>query len=264
MEKRTVQDLAATLTPLTGDEAFRELRRAVGALDWSDAPAKRITLADGANVRFDRRRRDASIELRSGGLGVVDLGQPDRTRAAADILTPGLVAQPGPDVVLGPTRYSPDRAELGARDPFSTSTSYARTSVPTGSHPSFRMLGDDGQPALVGLGRLEAVQSFYAFSASDGVTYARLRTSTGLACLYDAGKKSYRRLVTDEVVEQARAEGFAALVAKGETVGVLVDLGRPGDFLVLQAFADREHGGTVGLVVDLRRPPVKDGAIVDP
>ena len=264
MEKRTVGDLAASLAALTGDEAFRELRRETMALDWSDARTKEIPLADGSTLRFDRRRRDATIRLHSGGIGVVDLGQPDRTRAAADILTPGLVAQLGPEVVLGPTPYSPDRAELGARDPSSTATAYARTSVPTGSHPSFRLLDDAGQPVLVGLGRLEAVRKFHAFPASDGGTYARLRTSTGLVCVYDAGKKTYRRLVADAVVEQARAEGFGPLVAKGETIGVLVDLGRPGDFLVLSAFADPEDGGTVGLVVDLRRPPVKDGAIVDP
>ena len=264
MEKQSVRELAASLTPLSGDEAFSTLTRVTEALDWSEAPPTETPLADGSTVRFDRRRRSATLRLSSGGTGVIDLGAPDRTRAAAQILTPGLVVQAGPDVVLSPATYSPDRAELGARDPSATATSYARTTVPVGTHPSFRMLEGDGRPVLVGVGRLEGVREFYAFPASDGVTYSRVRTKTGLACLYDAGKRSYRGLVSDEVVDRARREGLAPLVTKGETIGVLIDCGRPGDFLVIQGAADFEGGGVVSMIVDLRRPPVIDGAILDP
>ena len=89
---------------MTGDEVFRALTRETVALDWAGAPSGAVPLADGSTLRFDRRRRSATVALNRGGTLVVNLGAPDRTRAAADLLTPDLVAQPGPDVVLGPTR----------------------------------------------------------------------------------------------------------------------------------------------------------------
>jgi hypothetical protein len=64
-------------------------------------------------------------------------------------------------------------------------------------------------------------------------------------------------------VHTARSEGFAEVVASAGVIGVLLDAGAPGDRLALAAYGGAA-GGTVGIVVDLRRPPVKDGAIIDP
>ncbi|GAB3441280.1 hypothetical protein GCM10027517_17000 [Phycicoccus ginsengisoli] len=46
-------------------------------------------------------------------------------------------------------------------------------------------------------------------------------------------------------------------------IGVLFTLDGDGDHLALAAY-ERGTGNTIGVVVDLRRPPVRDGAIVDP
>jgi hypothetical protein len=59
----------------------------------------------------------------------------------------------------------------------------------------------------------------------------------------DAGRVTFMKAVTDQLTEQARAEGFAQVVTKAGPIGVLFDCGAPGDYLAL-ASCDAATGGT--------------------
>jgi hypothetical protein len=113
------------------------------------------------------------------------------------------------------------------------------------------------------VGALDTVSGFGTFLMGAGSGYAHLRTPSGLVGAYDGGRVTFMKAVTDELVEEAREEGFAQVVTKAGPIGVLLDCGAPGDYLALASY-DGSTGGTIGVVVDLRRPPVRDGAIVDP
>jgi hypothetical protein len=115
----------------------------------------------------------------------------------------------------------------------------------------------------VAVGALDGVSGFGTFLMGGGTSYAHLRSTSGLAGFSDAGRATFMKAVTPELVEQARAEGFAQVVTAAGAIGVLVDCGAPGDYLALASY-DARTAGTIGIVIDLRRPPVRDGAIVDP
>jgi hypothetical protein len=254
-------DVVAALAGATGDEAFSVLARWTTSVDWSAVP-DHLPLADGARVRFERRRRQAVIDQVNGGTSVFDLGRPDRMRPVEAILTPDLTRVEGPSLTIAsiPGR---DWSEVALRDPLDRKGRRATTIAAPGGHATCRYVDADGTTRLLGFGALEGLTGFGTFLMDDGAAYARLRTTSGLACFYDARRAGLRNAVTDQVVHTARSEGFAEVVASAGVIGVLLDAGAPGDVLALAAYGGAA-GGTVGIVVDLRRPPVKDGAIIDP
>lgn len=262
MDKPSISDLISALTPLNGDEAFSVLARHTAALNWSEAPGQPVPLAGGATLSFDRRRRSATIRHAGGGTSVFDLGRPDRLRPVGAVLPSGLSVQAGPAMTLT-ALHTPQRGAVVLREPVDSKGPFGLDSLPVGVHGSSRHLDSAGRPVLIALGRLDSIRGFGTFTTSDGSGYAHLRTRTGLGCLYDQRRKSFGRLVTDEVTQRARAEGIASVDLNGVTIGVVFDCGSPGDYLALSAY-DADTGGVVATVVDLRRPPVKDGAILDP
>lgn len=257
-------DLLDALHGLSGDEAFRLLCDWDRAIDWPGLPRTEVPLADGALVRLDPRRRSASIAAGDGGVTVVDLGRRDRMRSAEAIVTPDLVRVDGPvlEVALTPS-WGGDRGEISVRDPLDARGGRCTASVPVGAYSTHRYVDAAGRLQLLAVGRLDTVSGFGTFLTPDGGDHAHLRTRSGLAAFSDGRRVTFMRSVTAELAEEARAEGFAQVVTKHGPIGVLVDCGSPGDHLALAAY-DARTGGTVGIVVDLRRPPVRDGAIVDP
>jgi hypothetical protein len=257
-------DLVAALHELAADGAFKLLQSWKPTIDWAGLPGGYLALADGGRLRFDKRRRSASIERPGGGITVIDLGRRDRMRSRSAIVTPDLVRIDGPDLEVALTpAWSEDRGEASVRDPLDSRGKRATTSVPVGRYRTSRYVDPTGRPLLLAVGELEAVSGFGTFLMDGGGSYAHLRTSSGLGAFSDAGRVSFMKAVTDELIEQARAEGFAQVVTKAGPIGVLFDCGAPGDYLALASY-DAATGGTIGVVVDLRRPPVHHGAIVDP
>ena len=256
--------LLALLDGVDGHGAGSVLATFGERLDWSTLP-KRLVLADGAILEFDHRRRQGVVHEVRGGTFVVDLGRQDKMRERDDILTPGLTIEPGPSLDgLLEVPYLDGTGEVSVRDPLDPKGRNTRDFHRTlQTVPVVRFLDADGVPRLVGYGDLSAVTGFGTTLMSDGSAYASLKTRSGLAAVYDSRRTSFKRSVTDAHVEQARAEGFAPVLTKHGVIGVLVDTRSPGHHLVLAAYGP-PTGGHVGYVVDLRRPPVKDGAIVDP
>lgn len=257
-------DLITSLHGLDSRQAFALLRGWEPAIDWAGLPGGSLPLADGGRLRFDKRRRSASIESPQGSLMVVDLGRRDRRRSLADIVTSDLRRVDGPDleVALTPS-WSKDRGEVAVRDPLDAKGKRAKEFVPVGAYRTSRYVDPAGRPQLLTVGALDTVSGFGTFLMDDGRGYACLRTRSGLGAFSDAGRVTFMKAVTDELVEQARADGFAQVVTKAGPIGVLFDCGAPGSYLALASY-DAATNGTIGIVVDLRRPPVHDGAIVDP
>ena len=256
--------LDAALHGLTAHEVFELLQHWEPVIDWAGLPGDHLALADGGRLRFDKRRRSASIERADGGVWVIDLGRRDRVRSLAAIVTSDLVRVDGPDleVVLTPA-WSDDRGEVALRDPLDPRGKRAADSVPVGTYRTSRYADPTGRLQLLSVGALDTVSGFGTFLMGGGSSYAHLRTHSGLVGAYDGGRVTFMKAVTEELVEQSRAEGFAQVVTKAGPIGVLLDCGEPGDYLALASY-DGTSGGTVGVVVDVRRPPVRDGAIVDP
>ena len=257
-------DVVAALHGLTARESFKLLQSWEPTIDWAGLPDGYITLADGGRLHFDKRRRSASIERPDGGMTVIDLGRRDRMRSLAAIVTSDLVRVDGPDLEVALTpAWSEDRGEIAVRDPLDSKGKRATTSVPVGTYRTSRYVDPTGRPALLAVGAIDRVSGFGTFLMNGGGSYAHLRTPSGLGSVSDAGRVTFMKAVTDELTEQARAESFAQVVTKAGPIGVLFDCGAPGDYLALASYDDAT-GGTIGVVVDLRRPPVHDGAIVDP
>lgn len=162
-------------------------------------------------------------------------------------------------MALAPS-WAPTRGDISIRDPLDPRGKRAVGSAPLGAYPVRRHLDESGQVRLISVGSLEGVTQFTTHLMGSDPSYAHLRTVSGLAGISDAGRTAFMRSVTQEHADRARAEGFAQVVTKAGPIGVLVDCGEPGDHLTLQAW----DVGAVGLVIDLRRPPVRDGGIVDP
>lgn len=256
-------DPSALLAGMTGDEAFSFLVRWEGQVDWDRAP-KSLELSGGARVGFDKKRRSASIIHPTGGSSVIDLGRRDRMRAFDAIVTPDLTRVDGPEVALArSTTYGRDTAEVAVRDPLDRKLKRATTLVPAGGYSVSRFVDARGRTQLLAIGDLSDVSDFGTFLMDGGSSYAHLRTSSGLGCFYDASRATFMNAVTEDAADQARAEGFALVTTNAGPVGALFDCGEPGSYLALDAYK-RGRGGNVGVLVDLRRPPVKDGAIVDP
>jgi hypothetical protein len=255
---------AAALASLDQEGAFQVLTRWTGPVEWGALPT-RVRLADGSRLAFEHRRRSVRIDGARGSVMVVDLGRRDRMRDAAAILTPGLVRRDGPTVELSAKERlgAPATAEVALRDPEDAKGKRAATFVTPGPHPVGVLVDEEGRAQLLAFGHLDDVSGFGTFLMDGGVAYACLRSRSGLAALYDAPRTGFLRAVTDEVVEQARAEGVAPVVTAAGCIGAVLDCGAPGEYLALAAY-QRDTGRTVGVVVDLRRPPVRDGAIVDP
>ena len=257
-----VPRLLALLDGTDGHDAGSVLARWSERLDWTALP-RTIVLSDGARLEFDPKRRSGTVRQVRGGTFVVDLGRRDRMRDRDDVLTPDLVVEAGP--TLDGLREIPQiegRGEVSARDPLDPKGRNTRDFLDAGPVPVVRFLGGDGVPRMVGWGDLSQVTGFGTTLMSDGSAYASLKSVSGLAAVHDSRRTSFKRSVTDAHVDEARSTGFSAVTTKDGVIGVLVDTGAPGHHLVLAAYGPQ--GGTVGYVVDLRRPPVKDGAIVDP
>jgi hypothetical protein len=179
-------------------------------------------------------------------------------------VTPELVRVDGPDLeVVLTTKWSEDRGELAVRAPLHSKAKRAAASVPVGTYRTSRYLDPSGRPQLVAVGALDGVSGFGTFLMGGGTSYAYLRSTSGLAGISDAGRATFMKAVTPELVVQARADGFAQVVTTVGPIGVLVNCGAPGDYLTLASY-DARTAGTIGIVIDLRRAPVRDGAIVDP
>lgn len=262
-EDDSASRLAADLGRLTAREALAHLQDPNLSLDWSSLPTG-VRSADGARLRFDRRRRSVEVRPTSGELWVVDLGRRDRMRGREDVLTPDLERVQGPVLeVTVRAEWSMGRGDLAVRDPLDARVAKAATSVPAGSYPTSRYVDARGRTALVAVGDLEVVSGFGTFLMDGGVQYAHLRTTSGLGCFHDGRRTGFMRAVTPDLVEQARRDGFAPVTTRLGPIGVLFTLDGEGDHLALAAY-ERGTGNTIGVVVDLRRPPVRDGAIVDP
>ena len=255
--------LLALLEGTDGRAAGSVLTRWTERLDWSKLPSS-LRLSDGARLTFDKRRRSAEVHEATGGLFVVALGTPDRKRDVDDVLTPDLTVEPGPSLDdLLEIPHIEGRGEVSVSDPMDPKSKRTRDFMDVGPVPVVRFLDGDGVPRLVGWGDLTGVTGFGTTLMNDGAAYASLRTASGLAAVHDARRTSFKRAVGETHAEQARAEGYAPVVTKDGVIGVVVDTRTPGHHLVLAAYGG-PLGGTVGYVVDLRRPPVKDGAIIDP
>lgn len=255
--------LLALLDGVDGHEAGSVLARWSERLDWSVLP-RSLLLSDGARLEFDRKRRQGIVREFRGGTFIVDLGRQDKMRDFEDLFTSDLVVEPGPSLDgLIEIPYIEGTGEVSVSDPLDPKGKRTRDFIRVGPVPVVRFLDGDGVPQLVGYGDLGHVTGFGTTLMSDGSAYASLKTGSGLAAVHDARRTSFKRSVTETHAAQARAEGFAPVVTKDGVIGVVVDTRSPGHHLVLAAYGGG-HGGTVGYVVDLRRPPVKDGAIVDP
>jgi hypothetical protein len=188
----------------------------------------------------------------------------DRMRSLAATVTSDRVRVDGPDLEVALTpAWREDRGEVAVRDPLDGNGKHATTSVPVSTYRTSRYVDPTGRPALVALGAVDRVSGFGTFLMNGGGSYAHLRTPSGLGSVSDAGRVTFMKAATDQLTEQARAEGFAQVVTKAGPIGVLFDCGAPGDYLALAAY-DAATGGTIGVAIDLRRPPVHNGAIVDP
>jgi hypothetical protein len=254
--------LLGLLAASDGDGAFSLLARWRRPLDWSAMPST-LTLTDGASLSFDRRRRSAVLASRGGGSTVFDLGRPDRMRTAEQILTPDLTVEEGPTFELTvKAPWSGESGEVAARDPLDRRSHKVPMFLTAGERRTSRLLDATGRPRLLVVGDLDGVTGFGTFLMDDGAAYAHLRTASGLGCFYDGRRSGFMGAVTPEAVDQARTTGFAPVLTRAGCIGVLLDCGEPGDYLALVAY--HRDGGAVAIVVDLRRPPVKDGAIVDP
>lgn len=256
-------ELKDSLTAMSSDEAFSFFARGNANVDWQTVPSV-VELGAGGRVRFDRRRRQAVIDHPGGGTSIFDLGARDRTRSATAIFSPDLVA--GRE---GPTWPLPRRSdletpfgELAFRDPTDQRARRGTSSAPGATLHTWRFVEADDRPGLIVTGLAEKVATFFAFTMHDGARYASLRTKSGLGCFYQSGRAGFMKAVTDEAIALARAEGFAEVTTKEGIIGVLFDCGAPGDFLTLHGH-DRT-GMLTCVAVDLRRPPVRNGAIVDP
>ncbi len=255
--------LLALLDGTDGQEAGSVLARWSERLDWTALP-RTLALRDGARLELDPRRRSGTVRQVRGGTFVVDLGRRDRMRDRDDVLTPELVVEAGPTIDrLKEIPHIEGTGEVSSRDPLDPKGKNTRDFLAAGPVPVVRFLDGDGVPRMVGWGDLSHVTGFGTTLMSDGSAYASLKSVSGLAAVHDSRRTSFKRSVTDAHVDEARATGFAAVTTKNGVIGVLVDTGAPGHHLVLAAYGGA-RGGTVGYVVDLRRPPVKDGAIVDP
>jgi hypothetical protein len=255
--------LLALLDGVDGHAAGSVLARWSERLDWTALP-KSLVLADGARVEFDRGRRQGVVREVRGGTFVVDLGRPDRTRDREDVLTPDLRIEAGPTIDgLLEIPHISGTGEVSVADPLDAKGKRTRDFLDAGLVPVVRFLDGLGVPRMIGYGDLTQVTGFGTTLSSDGAAYASLKTHSGLAAVHDARRTSFKRSVTDAHAAEARVEGFAPVVTKDGVIGVLVDAGSPGQHVVLAAYGGLS-GGTVGFVVDLRRPPVRDGAIVDP
>ena len=173
-----------------------------------------------------------------------------------------LTAGPEVEIVVLPS-WGGDRGNAAVRDPGDAKGKRAATSVPIGTYPTSRYVDASDQTLMLALGDLDRVSGFGTYTTAPWTSYAFLRSRSGLGSFSDAGRVSFTRSVTPELAEQARAEGFAQVVTSAGPIGVVFDCGAPGDYLTLAAY-DAGSRGQVGIIVDLRRPPVRDGAIVDP
>jgi hypothetical protein len=255
--------LLALLEGTDGHEAGSVLVRWSERLDWSALP-QRLTLSDGARLEFDHRRRQGIVREVRGGTFVADLGRRDRMRDREDVLTPDLTVEAGPSLDgLIEIPYVEGRGEVSVNDPLDPKGKRTRDFIDLGPVSVVRFVDGDGVPRVIGYGDLTHLTGFGTTLMSDGGAHASLRTRSGLAAVHDARRTSFKRSVTEAHAEQARAEGFAPVTTRHGVIGVVVDTRSPGHHLVLAAYGGA-RGGTVGYVVDLRRPPVKDGAIIDP
>lgn len=256
-------DLQADLGRMTAREGLALLRGPDLVLDWTTVPSS-VTSTDGARIRFDRRRRCVEVRPSTGELWVVDLGRRDRMRTLAAVVTADLVRVEGPELeVTVRADHSMGRGDVAVRDPLDGRVPKAATSVPAGTYPTARYLDATGRTVVVAVGDLDAVGDLGTFLMEGGTRYAHLRTTSGLGCFHDGRRSGFLRAVTPDLVEQARSVGFAQVTTRQGPIGVLFDCSGPGDHLTLAAY-DRDTGNTVGALVDRRRPPVRDGAIVDP
>ncbi len=255
--------MTATVSALTSDEAFSYFARGHARVDWSSVPTA-IPLTGGGRVRFDRRRRQAVIEHPRGGTTVFDLGRHDRTRPASAILTADLVAaREGPSWPLRhQTAFESPFGELAFRDPTDPKRRRGTALAPGGTVRTWRFVDAAGRPRLLLAGLPEKVRAFHAFTMHDGSRYASLRTDSGLGCFYDASRAGFMHAVTDQAIDDARAQGFSEVRSNAGVVGVLFDCGAPGEYLALSGH--NRDGSLTCIAVDLRRPPVKNGTIADP
>lgn len=174
--------LADALHVLTADTAFDLLRSWEPAIDWAELPGGDLALADGARLRFDKRRRSASIYSPNGGTMVIDLGRRDRMRSIAEIVTSKLVRVDGPDLEVALTRAgSEDRGEVAVSDPLDIKGKRAKGSVPVGAYRTSRYVDPAGRPQLLTVGtrsrpcRTSAPSSWSTVAATR--TRARVRAS---------------------------------------------------------------------------------------
>lgn len=256
-------DLATSLRTMSGDEAFSFLVRVTYPLDWTQLPAQ-VPLTDGGRLRFDKRRRRAVIGHVGGGMTEIDLGRPDRMRSRGAIFSADLVRQDGPTLeISNKFDFDAELGEVALRDPLTPRIPRGTEFSRIGTRGTYRLVDAEGKPQVVGFGDADAVTGFGTFVVQGGASYGHLHTTSGLGCFYDSPRNAFMKAITDEVFEQARSEGFAPVATRLGQIGVVFDCGAPGNYLALAAYGG-PHGGTIGTVVDLRRPPVRDGAIVDP
>lgn len=256
-------ELTVTVSVMTSDEAFKYFARGRSRIDWNTVPTV-IPLAGGGRVRFDRRRRQAVIDHPNGGTTVFDLGRRDRTRPGAAIFSADLVAgNEGPSWQLPcRTEFETPFGELAFRDPTDPKRRRGTASAPGGTLHTWRFVDATGQPRLLLTGLPGKVATFHAFTMHNGSRYASLRTDSGLGCFYHSSRAGFMNGVTSQALQVARSEGFAEVRTDAGIVGVLFDCGAPGDYLVMSGH--NREGTLTCIAVDVRRPPVKNGTIVDP
>ena len=146
--------------------------------------------------------------------------------------------------------------EVAAGDPTDLRRKPLKVMIQPGPQPTELAVLDVGghrRGAVVAMGDTGAAATWSPENGASG-KLARLRTASGVGCLYDAGDvKAVKAALasTDDLLPRVRDEGLVALEHQGSVVGVAFDCGcGEGEYIGLRGFDPT--GKAVAMAIDLR------------